>query len=116
MFGSGEQTRSFCYVDDLIEAMLRFMAAPDDLIGPLNLGNPAELTIGELARLILELTGARSGVVHRPLPHDDPRQRCPDITLARERLHWEPKITLREGLQRTIAYYHQAADSPLNPS
>lgn len=109
IFGQGDQTRSFCYVDDLIEAILRFMGAPDDLIGPMNLGNPAEITILDLAQLVLELTGSRSRIVQRPLPQDDPRRRRPDVRLARERLDWEPRVSLREGLQETIAYYRNAS-------
>lgn len=112
IFGGGDQTRSFCYVDDLIEAILRFMAAPGDLIGPMNLGNPDEITILDLARLILELTGSRSRIVHRPLPQDDPRQRRPDIGLARERLNWEPQVPLGKGLEKTIAYYREAQSFP----
>jgi UDP-glucuronate decarboxylase len=109
IFGQGDQTRSFCYVDDLIEAILRFMGGPADLIGPMNLGNPAEITILDLAQLILELTGSRSRIVQRPLPEDDPRRRRPDVRLARERLDWEPRISLREGLQKTIAYYRNVS-------
>jgi UDP-glucuronate decarboxylase len=109
IFGQGDQTRSFCYVDDLIEAILRFMQAPDDLIGPTNLGNPAEITILDLAQLVLELTGSRSRIVQRPLPQDVPDGRRPDVRLARERLDWEPRVSLREGLQKTIAYYRNAS-------
>jgi UDP-glucuronate decarboxylase len=105
IYGEGQQTRSFCYVDDLIEAFLRLMATPADFTGPVNLGNPAEFTIRELAQLVLELTGSRSRIEFRPLPADDPIQRQPDISLARERLAWEPGVALRDGLLRTIAYF-----------
>jgi UDP-glucuronate decarboxylase len=105
IYGEGQQTRSFCYVDDLIEAFLRLMATPADFTGPVNLGNPAEFTIRELAQLVLELTGSRSRIEFRPLPADDPIQRQPDIGLARERLAWEPGVALRDGLLRTIAYF-----------
>ena len=105
IFGTGQQTRSFCYVDDLIDGAMRFMAAPEALSGPLNLGNPEEFTIEELAREVLDLTGSASRLVRLPLPQDDPKQRCPDITLASEALGWTPKVRLREGLQRTITYF-----------
>jgi UDP-glucuronate decarboxylase len=105
VFGEGSQTRSFCYVDDMIEAFVRLMDSPDDFTGPVNLGNPGEFTILELAQKVIELTGSRSKIVHRPLPNDDPRQRQPDITLARTRLGWEPRIPLHEGLSKTIAYF-----------
>jgi len=106
IFGDGSQTRSFCYVDDLIEGFLRFMEAGPDLHGPINLGNPNEFTIRELAEKVIALTGARSKLVQRPLPADDPTQRQPDISLARERLGgWEPTVQLDEGLRRTIAYF-----------
>ena len=102
IFGSGDQTRSFCYRDDLIDGMMRMMAAPDDFVGPVNIGNPGEFTIRELAELTVQLCGSSSEIVHRPLPVDDPERRRPDITLARDRLGWEPTIPLREGLERTI--------------
>jgi UDP-glucuronate decarboxylase len=105
LFGDGLQTRSFCYRDDLVEGMLRMMNGPDDFIGPVNLGNPGEFTIAELANLVLELTGSKSKLIHLPLPADDPAQRQPDITLARTRLNWEPKVPLREGLQKTIEWF-----------
>jgi UDP-glucuronate decarboxylase len=105
LYGDGSQTRAFCYVDDMIEGFLRMMDAPDDLIGPMNLGNPVETSVAELARLIVELTGARSKIVYRPLPVDDPIQRCPDISQAKKRLDWQPQTPLRPGLQRTIAYF-----------
>jgi UDP-glucuronate decarboxylase len=105
VYGDGEQTRSFCYVDDLIEAMVRLMATPDGVTGPMNLGNPAEFTVGELARQVLELTGSRSPLRYLPLPQDDPARRRPDIGLARKTLDWEPKTPLAEGLPRTIEYF-----------
>lgn len=105
VFGEGQQTRSFCYRDDLVEGFLRMMAAPDDCIGPINLGNPGEFTILELAKLVIELTGSKSKVVYDALPADDPKQRKPDITIAQQRLGWSPTIPLREGLERTIAWF-----------
>jgi UDP-glucuronate decarboxylase len=105
VFGDGSQTRSFCYRDDLVEGMLRMMNGPDDFIGPVNLGNPDEFTMLELARLVLELTGSRSKVVHRDLPVDDPTRRCPDITLAKSKLGWQPQTPLRAGLEKTIAWF-----------
>jgi len=105
IYGDGSQTRSFCYVDDLIEAFIRLMATEDDFTGPVNTGNPNEFTILQLAETVLELTGSKSELVFKTLPQDDPRQRRPDITLAKEKLGWEPKISLREGLLPTIAYF-----------
>jgi UDP-glucuronate decarboxylase len=106
IYGDGRQTRSFCYVDDLIEGILRLMGTPDDFTGPLNLGNPAEMTIRELAEKVIALTGSRSKIESRPLPQDDPIQRQPDIALAREKLGgWAPRVALDEGLRRTIAYF-----------
>ena len=105
IFGHGRQTRSFCYRDCMVEGMIRMMGAPDDFIGPVNLGNPGEFSIQELAQLVLELTGSRSKLVHEPLPADDPTQRQPDITLARQNLGWEPKVPLREGLAKTIEWF-----------
>ena len=105
IFGDGSQTRSFCYVDDLINGFLKLMDGPDEFIGPVNLGNPHEFTIAQLAEEVLRLTGSRSKVVHKPLPADDPRQRCPDISLAKARLDWEPSVELREGLERTVAWF-----------
>jgi UDP-glucuronate decarboxylase len=105
VYGDGEQTRSFCYVDDLIEAFVRLMATTDSVTGPINLGNPAEFTVGDLARQVLELTGSRSPVRHLPLPQDDPARRRPDIALARKTLDWEPRTPLAEGLPRTIEYF-----------
>ncbi len=105
LYGDGTQTRAFCYVDDMIEGFLRMMDAPDEIIGPINLGNPVETSVGELARLIVEMTGSHSKIVHRPLPVDDPIQRCPDISLAKRVLDWQPHTALRPGLERTIAYF-----------
>lgn len=105
IYGDGSQTRSFCYVDDLIDAFILLMDTPDDFTGPVNTGNPGEFTIKELAENIIELTGSKSELSFKPLPMDDPKQRKPDITLARENLGWEPKIALRDGLKPTIAYF-----------
>lgn len=105
LFGDGSQTRSFCYVDDLIEGMVRLMNTGDDVTGPINVGNPGEFTIRELAEKVIELTGSKSKLVFKPLPQDDPKQRKPDITLAKQVLGWEPKIPLAEGLKKTIAYF-----------
>jgi UDP-glucuronate decarboxylase len=103
--GDGSQTRSFCYVDDLVEGILRLVAAPADFSGPVNLGNQQEVTVLELAERILALTGSRSRLVRKPMPIDDPTRRCPDISLARKQLGWEPKVPLDEGLRRTIAWF-----------
>ena len=105
IYGEGAQTRSFCYVDDMIEAFVAFMSSAPELTGPVNLGNPNEITVAELAEKILELTGSRSKLVFRPLPGDDPRRRRPDISVARSRLGWEPRIPLEEGLRKTIEYF-----------
>ena len=107
IYGNGQQTRSFCYVDDLIEAMVRAMATPDAFTGPVNIGNPGEFTILELAEKVLRLTGSRSKLVFEPLPSDDPRQRQPDIGLARETLGWEPKVSLDDGLRETVDYFRR---------
>ncbi len=106
VYGDGSQTRSFCYVSDLIAALVRMMNATD-FSGPLNIGNPAEFTILELAKKVLQLTGSRSKIVFRPLPSDDPPRRRPDISLAKSRLGWEPRVDLEEGLQKTIAYFRE---------
>jgi UDP-glucuronate decarboxylase len=105
IYGEGSQTRSFCYVDDLIEAIVRMMETPSDVTGPINIGNPREFTIRELAELIIEMTGTKSKIRFEPLPSDDPRQRQPDISRAKSILKWEPKTQLREGLAKTIAYF-----------
>ena len=105
IFGNGEQTRSFCYVSDLLDGFVRLMDTPETVTGPINIGNPVEFTMIELAQLVIELTGSRSKIVHLPLPADDPRQRRPDIAIARRELGWEPRVQLREGLEKTIAYF-----------
>lgn len=105
IYGSGQQTRSFCYVDDMIDGILRMMASPDHLIGPVNLGNPAEFSIIELAEKVIALTGSRSRLSFKPALSDDPAQRCPDITLARNELGWAPEVQLEQGLRSTIAYF-----------
>lgn len=105
VYGDGSQTRSFCYIDDLIDGIIRMMQAPDTLTGPLNLGNPQELSIRELAEKVIDLSGSTSKIVQQPLPEDDPKQRQPDISKAREQLDWAPAIALDDGLKRTIAYF-----------
>ena len=105
VFGDGTQTRSFCFVDDLIDAFLAHMGAPDDCIGPINMGNDAEFSMLELAELVIELAGSTSTIRHEPLPEDDPRQRKPVLTVARETLGWEPTVALREGLAKTVEYF-----------
>jgi UDP-glucuronate decarboxylase len=105
LYGDGTQTRAFCYVDDLIEGFLRMMDARDDITGPMNLGNPVETSVAELANLIIDLTGSHSRISYRPLPADDPIQRCPDISQAKAVLDWQPQVGLQLGLQRTIAYF-----------
>ncbi len=107
IYGDGSQTRSFCYVDDLIDGLMRLMASPDDVTGPINIGNPVECSIEQLATQIIELTGARSSIIRRPLPENDPRQRRPDISKAKKLLNWEPHIQLKEGLTRTIKYFEE---------
>ncbi len=105
LYGDGDQTRSFCYVDDLVAGLIALMDSGDGITGPINLGNPGEFTIRELAEHVIELTGSKSKMVHKPLPQNDPRQRQPDITRAKEQLDWEPSIKLRDGLTKTIAYF-----------
>jgi len=105
IYGDGEQTRSFCYVDDLIDGFLKMMDSPAEFTGPVNLGNPGEFSISELANLVIKLTGSSSELVFKPLPSDDPMQRQPDISLAKEKLDWEPTVNLEEGLKKTIAYF-----------
>ena len=107
IFGDGEQTRSFCYVDDLIRGLTGLMDTGSDVVGPINLGNPTEFTMRQLADLVLELTGSRSKIVHRPLPQDDPRQRRPDISEAQRLLGWRPAVSLKEGLTKTIPYFEE---------
>ncbi len=119
IFGDGSQTRSFCYVDDMIRGFRALMASGREVTGPVNLGNPAEYTVTELARKVVEMTGSASRVVYRPLPADDPRQRRPDIRAARERLGWAPQVSLEEGLMETILYFdrllgeHEEAPVPM---
>lgn len=105
IYGDGRQTRSFCYVDDLIEGMVRMMNSPDDFTGPVNLGNPGEFTMLELAEKVIKITGSKSRIVYKPLPLDDPKMRKPDITLAKSKLGWEPKVALSEGLSKTVEYF-----------
>jgi UDP-glucuronate decarboxylase len=106
IYGKGDQTRSFQYVDDLVEGLIRFMDTPDEIIGPVNLGNPVEFKINELAKIIIEMTGSRSKIINRPLPADDPIQRKPDISLAKKLINdWEPNIQLKDGLEKTIGYF-----------
>lgn len=107
IYGDGAQTRSFCYVDDLIEGFLRMMASPTEVTGPINMGNPAEFTIRELAEMVLRMVGGNSRLVQQPLPQDDPRQRQPDITLARHHLAWAPQVRLEQGLEKTVAYFRE---------
>ena len=107
IYGDGSQTRSFCYVDDLVEGMLRMMDSPEKTIGPVNLGNPTEFTMIQLAELVLKLTGSKGQLVRRPLPQDDPRQRKPDISRAQAELDWQPAIALADGLGRTIEYFRR---------
>ncbi len=114
LYGDGSQTRAFCYVDDLIDGFLALMAAPDDITGPVNLGNPVETSVGELAEMVIALTGSRSQIVLRPLPVDDPVQRCPDIAQAQGVLGWEPRVELKDGLTRTIAYFDQLLSARSN--
>jgi len=105
LYGDGQQTRSFCYVDDLINAMMRMMDTPDDFTGPVNIGNPGEFSMKELAEQVLALTGSKSKIIHLPMPSDDPKQRKPDLTLAKKMLDWHPTIPLKDGLEKTIAYF-----------
>jgi UDP-glucuronate decarboxylase len=109
IYGEGSQTRSFCYVDDLVDGIMRLMASDDTLLGPVNLGNPNEMSVRELAEQVVKMTGSRSRLIFKPLPVDDPRQRQPDITLARHKLNWTPKVQLGDGLDRTVAYFRSVA-------
>jgi UDP-glucuronate decarboxylase len=113
VFGEGSQTRSFCYVSDLVDGLIRLMESPAELTGPVNLGNPQEFTINELARKIIEMTGSRSKIVLKPLPQDDPRQRQPDIQLAKDELDWAPNIALGDGLVKTIEYFEKRLKTAL---
>jgi len=112
IYGTGAQTRSFCFVDDLVEAMIRTMNTPDDFTGPVNIGNPGEFSMLELAEKVIALTGSTSKLVFQPLPADDPRQRRPDIALAQSALGWGPQVMLEEGLKKTIAYFQQMVSQP----
>jgi UDP-glucuronate decarboxylase len=105
IYGDGSQTRSFCYVDDLADGLIRLMNTPVELTGPINLGNPTEFTILELAQKVIDISGSKAEIIHKSLPQDDPKQRKPDISMARKELQWEPKVPLEEGLTRTIAYF-----------
>jgi len=105
IYGDGSQTRSFCYVDDLVDGITRLMASDEALLGPVNLGNPNEMSVRELAEQVVKMTGSRSRLIFKPLPVDDPKQRQPDITLARHKLNWTPKVRLGDGLDRTVAYF-----------
>jgi UDP-glucuronate decarboxylase len=107
LYGDGSQTRSFCYVDDLVEGFLRLMDTPDDITGPVNIGNPSERTVRNLAERIIALTGSKSELIFKPLPADDPKQRCPDITLAKNLLKWEPTVDIDAGLTKTIDYFRK---------
>jgi UDP-glucuronate decarboxylase len=107
IYGDGSQTRSFCYVDDLIDGLIRMMATPAANVGPINIGNPEEFTILQLAKLVIEMTGSHSKIIHRPKPQDDPRKRRPDISRAQETLNWSPRISLDEGLKKTVAYFEK---------
>jgi UDP-glucuronate decarboxylase len=114
IYGDGDQTRSFCYVDDLIDVIIRVMGTPDDFPGPINIGNPGEFTIRELAEHVIRLTGSSSKLISKPLPADDPRQRKPDITLAKNMLGWSPSVQLNEGLERTIEYFRKTLGNSSN--
>ena len=107
IYGDGSQTRSFCYVDDMVAGFVRLMDAPDDVTGPINLGNPGEFTILQLAELVVKMTDAKSELIYEPLPEDDPLQRCPNITLAKEKLNWQPNVQLEQGLEKTITYFSE---------
>jgi len=113
VYGDGSQSRSFCYVDDLIDGFLRLMQSGDDFTGPVNLGNPVEFNMIELTEQVKELTNSKSEIRYEPLPEDDPRQRQPDITLAKDKLGWEPKVPLREGLEKTIAYFSDLLEADI---
>ena len=118
LYGDGKQTRSFCYVDDLIDGLIRLMESPAEITGPINLGNPVEFTMLELAELVLKETGSSSSFIRRPLPQDDPKQRQPDITFAKQRLGWTPQVPLSGGLKPTTAYFHSLLSdlAALNPT
>ena len=115
IYGSGNQTRSFCYVDDLVEGLVRLMNIAGDVAGPVNLGNPNEISIRQLAEIIIDMTGSQSSIVHHALPQDDPRQRCPDIERAAGLMQWQPRVELAEGLTRTIAYFDELLGKAVAP-
>ena len=112
VYGDGTQTRAFCYVDDLVDGLVRLMQSKDEVTGPINIGNPEEFSIATLAATVIDLTGSRSRVVHRPRPQDDPRQRRPDISMAKQVLGWAPRTPLAEGLKKTIAYFEDLLKEP----
>jgi nucleoside-diphosphate-sugar epimerase len=114
IYGDGTQTRSFCYVDDLVGGLMRLMESPSGFTGPVNIGNPAEFSMNELAELVLELSGSKSRLVYRPLPQDDPKQRQPDIALAKQQLDWQPTVPLRDGLKHTIGYFDRLLSGRVN--
>jgi UDP-glucuronate decarboxylase len=117
IYGDGSQSRAFCYVDDMIDGFVRMMDTPDSVTGPINLGNPSEFTIRELAEHVIELTGSSSKISYKPLPHDDPKQRCPDISKAKDVLDWKPVTALNEGLLKTIQYFeNQLSGTVESPS
>ena len=116
MYGDGSQTRAFCFVDDLIEGFVRLMATGDEVTGPVNIGNPHEIPVRELAERVIAMTGSRSEIVHLPLPQDDPTQRCPDITLAGRLLDWQPQVPLEQGLTRTIDYFAGMIEAANHPA
>ena len=111
IFGEGSQTRSFCYIDDMVDGLIKLMESGDDVIGPTNLGNPKEYSIGQLAKKVIEMTGSKSKIVYRPLPPDDPRRRQPSIELAKKQLGWTPKVELEDGLRKTIDYFKEVIKS-----
>ena len=113
IYGDGSQTRAFCYVDDLVDGLIRLMASPDSVTGPINLGNPHEMTVLELAEQVIAMVGGKTQIERRPLPQDDPTRRCPDITLARSTLGWEPRVPLAQGLEKTVAYFRQLLEHGL---
>jgi UDP-glucuronate decarboxylase len=115
IYGDGNQTRSFCYVDDLIDGIQLLMSADDKAVGPMNIGNPGEYTVGELASLIVGMVGSRSSIVYKPLPVDDPRRRRPDISRAQALLGWSPKVDLVSGLEKTISYFRRRFDENMSP-
>ena len=106
VYGHGNQTRSFCFVDDLVNGLMSLMKAPDEIVGPINLGNPTEFTIFQLAEMVIEIVGSKSIIEHRPLPQDDPMQRCPDISRAKDKLNWIPTVDVKKGLQKTIDHFN----------